>query len=161
MVCQKSLHETCRMGRRYVVMKLICCLSHCECDCHTVHKLSQRRLTVDWLAPWESDCSQMHNKVSTDWLPCYIKATWPVLEIFKMAGNFPYRPCTVPSLDCYAECYTELRTESGCCDHSSELGFAEFLDFVQCLILRKEGWTNYRNFILSVMCHYQSLLNWW
>jgi hypothetical protein len=23
----------------------------CECDCHTVQKLSQRRLTADWLAP--------------------------------------------------------------------------------------------------------------
>ena len=23
----------------------------CECDSHTVHKLSQQRLTADWLAP--------------------------------------------------------------------------------------------------------------
>ena len=60
-----------------------------ECDGHTVHKLSHRRLTVDWLAPWESDCSRMHSKVSSDWLPSYIKATLPVLEIFKMARYFP------------------------------------------------------------------------
>ena len=26
----------------------------CECDGDPVHKLSQRRLTADWLAPWES-----------------------------------------------------------------------------------------------------------
>jgi len=47
MLCQKSLHESCRMGRRVVVMTLICSLSHCECEGHTVHKLSQRRLTAD------------------------------------------------------------------------------------------------------------------
>ena len=46
----------------------------CECDGQTVHKLSQRRLTADWLAPRESDCSRMHSTVSSDWLPSYIKA---------------------------------------------------------------------------------------
>ena len=68
----------------------------CECDGHTVHKLSQRRLTADWLAPRETDCSRMHSKVSSDRLPSYIKTTQPVLEIFKMAGYFPDRPriCT-------------------------------------------------------------------
>ena len=40
MLCQKSLHESCRMVRRIVVMKLICSLGHCECDGHTVHNLS-------------------------------------------------------------------------------------------------------------------------
>jgi hypothetical protein len=30
----------------------------------------------------------MHSKVSSDWLPSYIKATQSVLEIFKMAGYF-------------------------------------------------------------------------
>jgi len=87
-----SLHESCRMGRRIVAMKLIYPIGYCECDGHTVHKLSQRRHTVDWLAPRESDCSQMHSKVSSDWLPSYIKATRPVLEIFKMAGYFPDSP---------------------------------------------------------------------
>jgi len=42
------------MGRRIVVMKLICSLGHCEYDGHTVHKLSQRRLTADRLAPLRS-----------------------------------------------------------------------------------------------------------
>jgi hypothetical protein len=32
-----------------------------ECHSHTVHKLSQRRLTADRLAPRESDCSRMHS----------------------------------------------------------------------------------------------------
>ena len=66
------------------------------CDGHTVHKLCQRRLTADWLAPWESDCWQIHSTVSSDWLPSYIKTTRPVLEIFKMDGYFPDRPriCT-------------------------------------------------------------------
>jgi hypothetical protein len=31
----------------------------------------------------------MHSKVSSDWLPSYIKAMRPVLKIFKMAGYFP------------------------------------------------------------------------
>jgi hypothetical protein len=66
----------------------------CECDGHTVHKLSQRRLTAEWLAPQESDYSRMNSKVSSDWLPSYIKATRTVLEIFKMAEYFPDRPHT-------------------------------------------------------------------
>ena len=60
----------------------------------TVHMLSQWHLTANWLAPWESDCSRMRSKVSCDWLPSYIKANWPALEMFKMAGYFPDRPRT-------------------------------------------------------------------
>jgi hypothetical protein len=30
----------------------------------------------------------MHSKVSSDWMPSYIKATCPVLEIWKMVGTF-------------------------------------------------------------------------
>jgi hypothetical protein len=62
-----------------------------ECDGHMVNKLSRWHLTADWLAPRDSDCSWMHSKVSSDWLPSYIKATWLVLETFKMAGYIPYR----------------------------------------------------------------------
>jgi hypothetical protein len=40
---------------------------------HTVHKLSQRRLTAHWLDPRANDCSGMHGKVSSDWLPSYIR----------------------------------------------------------------------------------------
>jgi hypothetical protein len=36
----------------------------------------------------------MSGKVSSDWLPSYIKATLPVLEILKMAGYFPDSPHT-------------------------------------------------------------------
>jgi len=67
-------------------------------DCHTVHKVIQRRLTANWLAPRESDCSRMHSKVSSDWLPSYIKATWPVLEIFKMDGYLSDSPRNPPPL---------------------------------------------------------------
>jgi len=35
------------MDRRIVEMRLICSLGHCECEGHTVHKFSQRRLTTD------------------------------------------------------------------------------------------------------------------
>ena len=61
----------------------------CECDGRRIHKLSQRRLTADWLAPQESDCLRMRSKISSDWLPSYIKATRPVLEIIRMAWYFP------------------------------------------------------------------------
>jgi hypothetical protein len=64
----------------------------CECDGHTVHKVSQRRLTAGWLAPRESDCSWTHSKDSSNWLPSYIKATRPVLEIIRTAGYFPNIP---------------------------------------------------------------------
>jgi hypothetical protein len=67
----------------------------CECNSHTVHKVSQRHLTADWLALQESDWTQMHSKVSSDWLPSYMKATRPVLKIFKMARYFPDRPRTL------------------------------------------------------------------
>jgi hypothetical protein len=70
----------------------------CWCDRHTGHKLNQRRLTADWLAPRESHWSLMHNKVSSDWLPSYFKATRPVLEIFKMTWYFPDSPRTVCSV---------------------------------------------------------------
>jgi len=88
-LCSKSLHESCRMGRRIVVMKLIWSLGHCECDHHRVHKLSQQCLTANWLAPQESDCLWMCGKVSSDRLPSYIKAIRPVLELFKTDRYFP------------------------------------------------------------------------
>jgi hypothetical protein len=89
---RKSLKESCRMDRRIVVMKLICSLGHIECNGHTTHEISQRRLTADFLAPRESDCSRMQSKVSSDWLPGYIKFKRPVLEILITAGNFPDSP---------------------------------------------------------------------
>jgi hypothetical protein len=67
----------------------------CESDGHTVHKLSQRRLTANWLDPRESDYSWMHSKVFSNRLPSYIKATRPVLEIFKMVGYFPNSPLKI------------------------------------------------------------------
>ena len=87
MLCRKSLHESCTMGRRLVVVKLICSLGHCECDGHIVQ--SQSTASHCRLTSPTGDCSQMHSKVSSDWLPSYIKATQLVLEIFKMAGYFP------------------------------------------------------------------------
>ena len=38
----------------------------------------------------------MNSKVSSDWLPSYIKATRPVLEIFRMVGYFPDSPRKFP-----------------------------------------------------------------
>jgi len=91
---KKSLHESYRMGRRTDTDSLICSLGHCECDGHTVCKLSQRRLTADWLVPRESDCLLLRSKVSSDWLPSYIKTTRTVLKISKMARYSLNRPRT-------------------------------------------------------------------
>ena len=55
-------------------------------------KRSQRRLTADWLAHRESDCSWIHSKVSSEWVSSYFKVKRPVLEIFKMDGYFPESP---------------------------------------------------------------------
>jgi len=46
-------------------------------------------------SPTGGDCSRMHSKVFSDWLPRYSKATRPVLEILKKAGYFPDSPRTV------------------------------------------------------------------
>jgi len=53
----------------------------CECDGHTIHELSHWRLTANWLVSRESECSWMCSKVSSDWLPSYVKATRLGLDI--------------------------------------------------------------------------------
>jgi hypothetical protein len=65
------------------------------------------------LAARESDCSRMRRKVSSDWLPSFVKATRPVLEILNMAGFFWDRPRTV-----FIKINTSiagLRGKSWCC----------------------------------------------
>jgi len=64
----------------------------CECDGHTIHKVSQQLFTVIWLVPGESESSWMHSKVSSDWLPSYIEVTRRVLKIFKLDRYSPDRP---------------------------------------------------------------------
>jgi len=44
----------------------------------------------------------MYNKVSSDWLSSYIKATRPVLEIFKVAGFFMNSAPMVVILDTFS-----------------------------------------------------------
>ena len=57
------------MGRSTDADSLLCSLGYCEYDGHSVHKLSQWRLTADLLVQRECDCSWMRSKVSSDWLP--------------------------------------------------------------------------------------------
>ena len=68
-IIPKSLNSFCGWMSKSVLKLdadlLICTFSHCECDGHTVHKLSQQRLTTDLLAPWESDCSRTSSKVTS------------------------------------------------------------------------------------------------
>jgi len=66
----------------------------CECDGHTVLKLSQRRLTADCLDLQEKDYLRMRSKVPSDCLISYIKANGTVLEIFNIVGHFPDSPRT-------------------------------------------------------------------
>ena len=50
----------------------------------------------------------MYSKVSSDGLPSYIKATPPVLEIFKMDGYFRDNPRKVipqPTVVCHETCH--------------------------------------------------------
>jgi hypothetical protein len=90
-----SLHESCRIRRCIDADLLLYSLVYCECDSHTVDKLSQRLLTANLLVSRESDCLWMRSKFSSDWFPSYITATRPVLEIFKMVGYIPDRPRTL------------------------------------------------------------------
>jgi hypothetical protein len=96
-VLPKKPAHSCRMGRCTDANSLICSFSHCECDGHTVHKLSQQCLTADWPAPREGDSSRMRSEVSSDWLPSYVKATRPALEIFEMVECLPDRSHIWPS----------------------------------------------------------------
>jgi hypothetical protein len=58
------------------------------CICiYYIYKLTQLRLTADWLAPRETDCSRFCSTVCSDWLPSYIKITERVVEIFKMISG--------------------------------------------------------------------------
>ena len=86
----------------------------CECDGHTVQKLSQWRLTAEWLAPQDSGCSRMYSKVSSDWLPSYMKATRPVLKIFKMAGYCLDSPHTATRIEVTRNRILGTQTASHC-----------------------------------------------
>jgi len=68
---------------------------------------SHCRLTT----PRESDCSRMDSKVSSDWLQSYVKATRPVLELFKMAGYFSDSPRIASTLSAHlTNCLSKLCT---------------------------------------------------
>jgi len=77
------------------VDSLICPLGHFESDGHTIHKFSQRRLTADWLVPCESDCSHMHSKDFSDWLPSCIKVTRRYSGYSKWLDTFQSDPVHV------------------------------------------------------------------
>jgi len=49
---------------------------------------SQRRLSANWLVLRENDYSRMYSKVSSGWVPGYIKAMRPILDILKWPDTF-------------------------------------------------------------------------
>jgi hypothetical protein len=55
---------------------------------YTMSAASHCRLT----SPFGRVTSRMRSKVSSDWLPSYIKVTRPVFELFKMDGYFTDSP---------------------------------------------------------------------
>ena len=131
---KKNLHESCRTGRHIDADSLISSLGHCECDSHTVHQLSQRRLTADWLAPRERHRLRTDSKISSDWLPSYMKTTRPVLEIFKMDRYIPDSPCiTKKSL------FPFLDTKSIIHDHNAINKEDKIITNVHILNNRKRG----------------------
>ena len=82
------------MGRRIEADSLICSLGHCDMRrSHNTQALSTVSL-CPLTNPTGGCLFTDAQKVSSDWLPSYIKAKRPVLEIFKMAGYFPDRPRT-------------------------------------------------------------------
>jgi len=84
---KKNLQESSRMGRRIVMMKLICLFLYSECKLHIAYKVNRVSLPTDYTLG--ECCSQMQSKVSSGWLPSYIQAKWPVLETLKMDTYFP------------------------------------------------------------------------
>lgn len=65
---------------------------HCECNCHTIHKITQWKHTSERLTLQESVCLCMCSNISSDWLPYNIKTMQIVLKIFKMAPYIQHRP---------------------------------------------------------------------
>jgi hypothetical protein len=123
-VPKRSLNGSCGKGRHIDADSLICSLSHCECDGHTVHKLSQRRITADWLVPRESDCSRTRCKFSSDCLSGYIKVAIPVPEIFKITEYFPDWPLMSHSLRWHgnwAEFEVIWNVDACCREHGHKL----------------------------------------
>lgn len=77
-------------------------------DGHTVYQFTQWHFTANWVTQQESDSSYIGNKVSFDWLLCYIKAKQIVLETFKMVGEILDRVQGKGSLN---EIFDELNTK--------------------------------------------------
>jgi uncharacterized membrane protein YhaH (DUF805 family) len=69
MLCQKRLHDSCRMSRRMVLMMLICSLGHCEYMWHDRNSL----------------ISRLHATSSLDsnivFKRCHLVYTWYLIEI--------------------------------------------------------------------------------
>ena len=70
---------------------LLYCLSHVECDSHTVHMLNGVYCPY-WLVQWSHHCSCMCIPVHSPWLPGYIDISQTVFIMLTMAGHFPDRP---------------------------------------------------------------------
>lgn len=52
------------------------------------HKVTQCDLTVSCTTSWKSVCLHMHSKITSDWLPSYIKAAQLILNILRKAVTF-------------------------------------------------------------------------
>ena len=106
---------------------------------HSHSAQAQSAAFAGWLAPRESDCSLICSKVSSDWLPSYIKPTQPVLKIFKMTGYFPDSP---PIFTFVTYCHVPLV----CC------GWHEASSMLRACTIQSTGWAT----VSSDSCHQHS-----
>ena len=67
-------------------------LSHCECDCHTVHMLTQQRLPPPLTSTVKSSLFTHAHSSPSPWLPGYIDVVQTFLIILTIAGLFLDRP---------------------------------------------------------------------
>ena len=84
-------------------------ISHCECEGHTVHVLTQWRLPLSMTVQWSCRYSHTRIPVCSPWLPGYIDVAQTILIILTMVGLFLDRPCIclvlfLPS-DCPLHCH--------------------------------------------------------
>ena len=81
-----------KLDAKFDADSLLYSFSHFECDDHTVHVLTKRRLTVALLVQQRQHCTHMCITGHSIWLPNYIDVAQTVFLILIMAGSFPDSP---------------------------------------------------------------------
>ena len=104
MLCQKNLHEGCRMGRCIVVMTVICLLGHCECTVRSP-------LTGCQVTSWPRDWSWRYSKWTDTFWTALICPMWETFCFVAIKPGTKQSP-VIPS-KIYGSCVVFVTTESG------------------------------------------------